>query len=174
MMQELRVGVVAQTHGLKGDVKVFPTTDDPKRFKKLKNVMIDLGRERKQLKITRVAFFKEYVILHFEGYENIDDVQKFRGKDLIIDRKDAIALEEGRYFIGDLIGLKVLTEDGKEIGTLSDVLETGANDVYAVSVPGQEKELLLPAIPDCIKEVKPEEGYMKVYLMPGLLDLMRN
>ena len=171
MMERLRVGVITQTHGLRGDVKVFPTTEDPHRFKKLKTVILDLGREEKVLKITRVSFFKQFVILHFEGIDTIEEVQKYRGRDLLIDRRDAIPLEEGRYFIGDLLGLKVITLEGEELGVLTDVLETGANDVYEVRKDGEEKELLLPVIDECIKEINPQEGYIKVYLMPGLTEL---
>jgi 16S rRNA processing protein RimM len=110
------------------------------------------------------------VILGFEGLDRIEDVEKLRGFSLEIDREDAIPLEEDEYYVADLIGIRVLTQEGVQIGTFRDVIETGANDVYAVARPGQ-KDLLLPAIDDCILEVRPEEGYMTVYIMPGLEDL---
>ena len=87
-----------------------------------------------------------------------------------MDRKDAIPLKKGEYFIPDLLGLEVIEEDGTKVGTLTDVLKTGANDVYAVETP-EGRQLLLPVIPDCIREVSPENGYVKVYMMPGLRDL---
>ena len=170
MVEQFRVGVITSTHGLKGEVKVFPTTDDPGRFRKLKKVTLDLGSEERQLKVRKVSFFKQFVILGFEGLDTIEDVERLRGKDLLVDRKDAIALPEGRYFIADLIGLRVINEQDEEIGILQDVLETGANDVY-VAVRPDGRELLLPVIDECVLETDPDAGYVRVHVMPGLEDL---
>ncbi|MBQ2627648.1 MAG: ribosome maturation factor RimM [Eubacterium sp.] len=170
MVEQFRVGVITSTHGLKGEVKVFPTTDDPGRFRKLKKVTLDLGGEKRQLKVRKVSFFKQFVILGFEGLDTIEDVERLRGKDLLVDRKDAIALPEGRYFIADLIGLRVINEQDEEIGILQDVLETGANDVY-VAVRPDGRELLLPVIDECVLETDPDAGYVRVHVMPGLEDL---
>ncbi len=170
MVEQFRVGVITSTHGLKGEVKVFPTTDDPGRFRKLKKVTLDLGSEKRQLKVRKVAFFKQFVIRGFEGLDTIEDVERLRGKDLLVDRKDAIALPEGRYFIADLIGLRVINEQDEEIGILQDVLETGANDVY-VAVRPDGRELLLPVIDECVLETDPDAGYVRVHVMPGLEDL---
>ena len=170
MVEQFRVGVITSTHGLKGEVKVFPTTDDPGRFRKLKKVTLDLGSEKRQLKVRKVSFFKQFVILGFEGLDTIEDVERLRGKDLLVDRKDAIALPEGRYFIADLIGLRVTNEQDEEIGILQDVLETGANDVY-VAVRPDGRELLLPVIDECVLETDPDAGYVRVHVMPGLEDL---
>ena len=170
MVEQFRVGVITSTHGLKGEVKVFPTTDDPGRFRKLKKVTLDLGSEKRQLKVRKVSFFKQFVILGFEGLDTIEDVERLRGKDLLVDRKDAIALPEGRYFIADLIGLRVINEQDEEIGILQDVLETGVNDVY-VAVRPDGRELLLPVIDECVLETDPDAGYVRVHVMPGLEDL---
>ena len=170
MVEQFRVGVITSTHGLKGEVKVFPTTDDPGRFRKLKKVTLDLGSEKRQLKVRKVSFFKQFVILGFEGLDTIEDVERLRGKDLLVDRKDAIALPEGPYFIADLIGLRVINEQDEEIGILQDVLETGANDVY-VAVRPDGRELLLPVIDECVLETDPDAGYVRVHVMPGLEDL---
>ena len=170
MVEQFRVGVITSTHGLKGEVKVFPTTDDPGRFRKLKKVTLDLGSEKRQLKVRKVSFFKQFVILGFEGLDTIEDVERLRGKDLLVDRKDAIALPEGRYFIADLIGLRVINEQDEEIGILQDVLETGANDVY-VAVRPDGRELLLPVIDECVLETDQDAGYVRVHVMPGLEDL---
>ena len=110
------------------------------------------------------------VILKFKEFDSIDQVERFRGKDLLVDRKDAIALPEGRYFIADLIGLRVINEQDEEIGILQDVLETGANDVY-VAVRPDGRELLLPVIDECVLETDPDAGYVRVHVMPGLEDL---
>ncbi len=169
MEQFLRVGVITSTHGIRGEVKVFPTTDDPQRFKKLKQVILDNGKETKDLEITSVKFQKNMVILKFKGIDNINDVEKYKQADLLVTREHAVKLEEGEYFIVDLIGLKGTTDEGEDIGTLSDVIQTGANDVYVFSKEG-EKDLLVPKIPDCVKEINLEEGTILVHLLPGLRD----
>ena len=169
MEQYLRVGVIASTHGLKGEVKVFPTTDEPERFRKLKKVFLDTGKEYLPLKIKSVKFFKNQVILKFKGYDNINDIEKYLKKDLLVDREHAVELGENENFIADLIDMEVVTDEGKVLGTLTDVIETGANDVYAVKTP-EGKEILLPAIRDCILDVNVDEKRMTVHVMEGLLD----
>lgn len=170
MVSRFRVGVIAGTHGLRGEVKVFPTTDEPARFLDLEKVILDTGREERTLKIRSVKFFKKFVILGFEGMDRIEDVEKLKGSELMIGREDAIPLEEGEYFIPDLIGLKVVTDDGRELGVIKDVIETGANNVYDVQ-DDNGKRILIPAIPQCILDVRLEEGDMTVHLLPGLEDL---
>ena len=170
MTDRLKVGVVTSVHGIKGEVKVFPTTDDSRRFKKLKQVYLDTGKEMLPLEIEGVKLFKQMVILKFKGYENPDDVMKFRQKELWIDRKDAVRLSKDEYFIADLIDMEVCDEEGKLIGTLKDVISTGANDVYAVETP-EGKEVLFPAIRQCVLDVDTEARKMTVHVMEGLLDL---
>lgn len=170
MTDRLKVGVVTSVHGIKGEVKVFPTTDDSRRFKKLKQVYLDTGKEMLPLEIEGVKFFKQMVILKFKGYENPNDVMKFRQKELWIDRKDAVRLSKDEYFIADLIDMEVCDEEGKLIGTLKDVISTGANDVYAVETP-EGREVLFPAIRQCVLDVDTEARKMTVHVMEGLLDL---
>ena len=166
----LRVGVITSTHGVRGEVKVFPTTDDMNRFKKLKTVILDLGKEQKTLEIEQVKFFKNMVILKFKGFDNINDVEMWRQKDLLITREQAVKLSPDENFIVDLIGLAVMTDEGEKLGEMVDVLQTGANDVYVVKT-GSGKEVLLPAIKDCILNVDLEKGEMLVHVLDGLLDL---
>lgn len=165
----LQVGAITQTHGIKGEVKVFPTTDDVKRFKKLKHVLLDTGNENIELEIEGVKFFKQYVILKFKGIDNINDVEKYKGKSLLVTRENAVKLKKNEYFIADMIGMKVVTDEEKDFGILKEVMQTGANDVYVVeTIDG--KEVLLPAIKQCILEVDIENHLMKVHIMKGLLD----
>ena len=166
----LQVGIITSTHGVRGEVKVYPTTDDPRRFRRLKEVVLDTGREKINLEIEGVKFFKQFVILKFKGLDNINDIEKYRQKSLYVTRKNAVRLQRDEYFIADLIGLKVQDEDGKELGTVKDVIETGANDVYEVEM-ADGKSLLLPAIKQCILNVDVENGTMQVYVLEGLLDL---
>lgn len=168
MEEFLKVGVISSTHGVRGEVKVFPTTDDVNRFKKLKTVYLDFRGERMLLEITGVKFFKQFAILKFKGIDNLNDVETYKGCDLYVERKDAVPLKKDEYYIADLIGMKVLTEDGKIFGSLKDVLETGANDVYIVETE-EYAEVLIPAIKDCILEVDVEGQRMVVHLLEGLI-----
>ena len=169
MEQLLRVGVISTTHGVRGEVKVYPTTDDVNRFKKLEKVVLDTGREYIDLENSGVKFFKNLVILKIKGIDKINDIEKYKGKDLLVHREDAVALEENENYVADLIDLKVVTDDGKVLGYLTEVMETGANDVYVVETEDGQ-ELLLPAIRDCILDVDLDEEVMTVHILPGLFD----
>lgn len=164
----LQVGVISSTHGIRGEVKVFPTTDDNQRFKKLKQVKLDTGKELLDLEVENVKFFKQLVILKFKQFNNINDIEKYKGKSLFVTRENAVKLEKDEYFIADLIGSRVVSDTGKEIGYLKDVLQTGANDVYIIE-DEQHKELLLPAIKECILQVDIEKQEILVHIMEGLL-----
>ena len=166
----LQVGIITSTHGVRGEIKVYPTTDDPRRFRRLKEVVLDTGKEKMNLEIEGVKFFKQFVILKFKGLDTINDIEKYRQKSLYVTRKNAVRLQRDEYFIADLIGLKVQDEDGKELGTVKDVIETGANDVYEVEM-ADGKSLLLPAIKQCILNVDVDNGTMQVHVLEGLLDL---
>lgn len=248
MLDILQVGAVTSTHGLAGDVKVFPTTDDPMRYKDLKTVLVERAgasarnltegtnnRQKhnssdkktpgikqngapklseddlRELTIEHVRFFKNLVILKFCGLDRIEDVEWLRGHALYVTRENAVALKEGEYFIADLIGLSVYAdkpfdEDSQTgnvlpnaasgqsmhadkgekssesiekpeknseqryfLGELTDVLQTGANDVYEVKLP-DGREVLIPAIRQCILNVDLEQGTMLVHLLEGLLE----
>ena len=165
----LQVGAVTSTHGLAGDVKVFPTTDDPKRFKKLKQVLLDTGKDMLPLGVEHVKFFKNMVILKFKGYDRIEDIMGFKGKNLYVTRENAVRLKKDEYFIADLIGMKVYTEDEAYLGELTEVITTGANDVYTVRMENG-KDVLIPAIGQCILNVDVEHETMQVHLLEGLLE----
>ena len=165
----LQIGVISSTHGIKGEVKVFPTTDDVNRFQKLKEMYLDTGKEKITLHPESVKFFKQFVILKFKEYNNINDVEQFRQKSLWVDRQNAIKLQKDEYFIADLIGMKVITDEDETLGVLKDVLQTGANDVYVVK-KNDSKEVLLPAIKECVLKVDVEAGEVLVHMMPGLLE----
>ncbi len=115
-------------------------------------------------------FFKNMVLLKWKGIDNRDDAERYRGSALFVPREDAVPLQENEYFIADLIGLSVFTEDGEALGELTDVLQTGANDVYEVTTE-KKKKILIPAIRDCILQVDVEAGRMEVHLLPGLAEL---
>ena len=167
MEQFLQVGVISSTHGIRGEVKVFPTTDDPARYKKMKKVLLDTGKERLELEIQSVKFFKQFVIVKFKGIDNINDIEMYKGKRLLIPREDAVALGKDEYYIADLIGMEGFTEEGR-FGVLKDVMETGANEVYIIA-SDEHGEVLVPAIRQCILDVDIKEKKMKIHLMEGLI-----
>ncbi len=169
MEKLLKVGVISSTHGLKGEVKVFPTTDDVKRFRQLKEVLLDAGDEKTVLQIEQVKFFKQFVILKFKGIDDIEDVQKYKGKDLLVTRENAVELKKDEYFIADLIGVSVISDDNSLRGILKDVIQTGANDVYVIDLEDR-RQLLLPAIKECVLMVDLDENIMKIHVLDGLLD----
>ena len=171
MTESFQVGVIASTHGLQGEVNVFPTTQDPDRFKKLKKVTLHTQKgEEILLDVASARFFKKFVIVKFKQFNNINEVEKFRGCELTIDRKDAIKLEKGEYYCADLIGLTIVDEEGAELGTLTEILQTGANDVYEMTLKDSEEKIYIPAIKDCVKEIDIDAGKITIHVMPGLLN----
>lgn len=172
MQDKFQVGAIASVHGIRGEVKVFPTTDEPAKFKRLKSVLLKTEKEEREIALQSARFFKNMVIVKFQGIETPEEAQKYRGATLWIAREQAVPLRENEYYQADLIGLAVVTEDGEEIGTLTDVLETGANDVYEVTL-GDGSTALFPAIRECIREVDVKEGRIKVHVMDGLLEAAR-
>lgn len=170
MTESFQVGVIASTHGLAGEVNVFPTTQAPDRFKKLKKVTLHTQKgEEILLDVVSARFFKKFVIVKFKQFNNINEVEKFRGCELTIDRKDAIKLEKGEYYCADLIGLTIVDEEGAELGTLTEILQTGANDVYEMTLKDSEEKIYIPAIKDCVKEIDIDAGKITIHVMPGLL-----
>ena len=166
----LKVGIITNTHGLKGEVKVFPTTDDPRRFLDLDDIILDTGKELKTIKIEKVRFFKNMVILKFKGLDHINDVELYRQKDLYVTREQAVPLAENEYFIADLIDLQAVSDEGEELGVIVDVIQTGANDIYVIRKKGMS-DLLIPAIKDCIKKIDLENERMEIHLLPGLREV---
>ena len=169
MEGRFQVGVITSTHGIKGEVKVFPTTDNVKRFKKNMEIILDTGKENIQLTVESVKFFKQFVILKFKGIDNINDIEKYKTKSLYVTRANAVRLRKDEYFIADLLGVDVWEDNDEKLGVLKDVIETGANDVYVITLE-DGKELLIPAIKECILDVDVENRKMTVHVMDGLRD----
>lgn len=169
MEKYFRVGVIANTHGVHGEVKVYPATEDIRRFDGLKEVILDNQKEKKTLHITGVKYFKNMVILKFQEIADMDQALLLKGKDLLVDRDHAIPLEEGEYYIADILGSTVLTDTGETLGILTDVIQTGANDVYVVKT-SNGKEVLLPVIDECVLDRNIEKKLVTVHMMKGLLD----
>ncbi len=169
MEELLQIGIITSTHGLKGEVKVFPTTDDPRRFKKLRQAVLDTGKEKINVEIESARLFKQYVILKMKGFDRIEDVERLSKKSLYVTRSNAVPLAANEYFIADLIGIKVYLEDESYFGIIRDVMQTGANDVYVIDSE-HYGEVLVPAIHQCILSVRIEEQRMTIHLLDGLVD----
>lgn len=164
------VGKLVNTHGLRGEVRVVSTSDFPdERFRKGNELFLfhpSLDRPLK-LKVSTRRTHKEFEILSFQGYANINDIEKYKGGELKIPESDLMELEEDEFYIHELIGCEVITDEGEELGKITDVLQTGANDVWVVK--GKRGEVLLPYIDDCIKEVDVANKRVVCHLMEGLL-----
>ncbi|MBP3872106.1 MAG: 16S rRNA processing protein RimM [Lachnospiraceae bacterium] len=171
MEEYLKIGSIISTHALRGEVKVYPTTEDVRRYDILDKVYVDSQTGKECLRVERVRYFRSLVIVKFRGLDRIEDVERLIKKDLLVAREDAIPLGENEYFICDVIGLKAVTDDGRELGEVKDVMETGANDVYIISRKEDPKsELLIPATKEVVLEISPEKGVMLVHMLPGLED----
>ncbi len=164
------VGRIVNTHGVKGELKVIPTTDEPKRFEKLKSIFVE-RKTMENYEIQSVRYHKDFVLLKLKGIDDMNAAELLKGSVLKIERKDSLPLKEDEYYICDLFGLKVFTEDERYLGELVDIIETGSNDVYVVKKEDREKDLLLPAIKQVIKQVDIEGQKMVVHLLEGLEEL---
>ena len=169
MEEFLQVGVISSTHGVRGEVKVFPTTDDVKRYSKLKEVLLGEGYNAPVLHVEGVKYQKNVAIVKFKEYSTLNDVEKLKGQKLFVTRKNAVKLSKDEYFVADLIGMRVVDESNGIGGILKDVMQTGANDVYIIDLD-DNRELLLPAIKDCILNVDFDKGIIKIRILDGLLE----
>ena len=168
-MEELfNVGIVTQAHGVHGEFKVYPTTDDPKRFKKLKQVILEEKNGTSVRNVESVKFFKQFVIIKLSGIETMDDALLYKNRKLMVERKDAVKLEKDEYFISDLYGLSVYDKEGNIMGVISEVYQTGANDVYEIK-RADDTTFLIPAIKQCVLDVDIENKRMTIELMEGLV-----
>lgn len=168
MEQMFTIGKIVNTHGVKGEMRVLPSTDDITRFEKLKQVTV-INREEKVYEITGVRYHKNFVLLKFKGIDTLNDAELLKNSLIKIDRKDSLPLNEDEYYISDLYGMKVVTEEGRDLGEIKDILYTGSsNDVYIVFNKETQKEILIPAIKQCIKRVDVSNNLMTVHLLEGL------
>ena len=163
----LKVGVVTSTHGLKGEVKVYPEVDDPRLFSRFKHLYLINRKGREKLDVERVMYHKNMVILKLSGVDDINSAQGIRNSDLMLPRDEIMSLEENRYFEADLLGIQAVTDDGRVLGCVSEIIHTGANDVYVVR--GEDGEILIPAIKSCIKDIDIPEKKMVIVPIEGLI-----
>lgn len=170
MNEMFTVGKIVNTHGVKGEVKVMPTTDDPSRFKKFKSVYV-MRKTMTTYEIETVRFHKGCVLIKFKGIDDMDAAELLRGSEIKIDRKDGVPLGKDEYYISDLYDMEVYTEEERFLGKIVDIIETGSNDVYVLKKAGRQKDLLIPAIKQVIKNVDVAGKKMTVHLLEGLEEL---
>ena len=167
-MKNLEIGQIVNTFGIKGFVKVNPWVNDVTRFDDLKKVYIKIRKEQKEFEIEEVKYHKNQVLLKLKGIDTVEMANTYRNAILEIDRKDAIPLKKGQYFIADLLESEVYSDEGEKLGILDDIYNTGSNDIYVVKNE-LGKSILLPGIPDVIKEVDIENKKIIVHLLKGLV-----
>ena len=167
MQKNLEVGQIVNTFGIKGFVKVNPFVDDILRFNDLKKVYIKRNKNLREIEIEEVKYHKNMVLIKFKGIDKVEDAEPLKNSYLEVDRENAIDLEEGTYFVADLLGLSVITDEGETLGKLEDIFNTGSNDIYVVKSE-DGKQLLLPAIKEVIKEINLNQGKILVHLLEGL------
>ena len=169
MEDYFKIGIITSSHGVRGEMKVFPTTDDTRRFKKCREVYVEDKTGLVMYEVENARVSPDKVLLKLKGIDTPEEAVKLRQRGIFVDREHAVKLSKDEYFIADLIGLEIRNEDGDRIGVIEEVLPTGANDVYQIAMD-DGRELLLPAIKDCILEVNVEQGFMRVHVLDGLLD----
>lgn len=167
-MEYIEIGQIVNTNGLKGVVKVNPFTDDISKFEELKYIYIQLKSELKKVKIEQVRYNKKQVLLKLEGIDSIEEAEKYRNFYLKIEKKSQEELGEDTYYIVDLIGINVYSENDEYLGTIEDVFPTGSNDVYVVK-DNLGKQILVPAIAEVVKEVELKNKKMVIKIIPGLI-----
>lgn len=169
-MNLLEVGKIVNTHGLKGDVKVVDWTDSPEIFEDVKYVYVKKKNDYERLDVKSIKYQKNNIIVKFSQIADINEAEKYKNQVIYAERELLGELPEGVYYIVDLIGLEVVTEEGEKIGVIADVFNTGSNDIYDVKREGK-KNLLIPVIPDVVRKVDIENGKVTVRMMEGLEDL---
>lgn len=173
MEQYFRVGVITSAHGVRGGVKVYPVTEDPRRFQELKEVLHSAPESdviEGTYRLRRVAFQNQMVLLEIEGIEDRNQAETLKGRQLWVSREQAIPLAENEYYMADVLGMEVLDENGGLLGRVTDILETGSNEVIQVEKPGA-RPLLIPSIPECVLKLDVAAKQMIVHLLPGLREL---
>ncbi|MCI8655551.1 MAG: 16S rRNA processing protein RimM [Clostridia bacterium] len=168
MQKNLEIGQIVNTFGIKGFVKVVPYVDNIERYDELKKVYVKNRNAITEYEVEEVKYQKNMVLLKLKGIDKVEEAEKLKNAFLEVDRENAIELEEGEYFIADLIGIKVITDEGKELGKLEDIYNRGSSDIYVVK-DKMGKQILLPAIEDVIKEINLEENKIIVHIIEGLI-----
>ena len=155
--KKIIIGKFGATHGIRGDIKVYPLTDFPERFNTIKTAYVD----DKEIEISKTRYQKNFVVMKIKGIDNREDAMHFTNKLLKINRADAASLGEGEYYAFDIVGLNVINQDDVVLGEITDILKTGSNDVY-ITKAKDGRQILIPALKKVVTEINIQDGYMKV------------
>ncbi|MBM6760546.1 ribosome maturation factor RimM [Megamonas hypermegale] len=155
--KKIIIGKFGATHGIRGDIKVYPLTDFPERFNTIKTAYVD----DKEIEISKTRYQKNFVVMKIKGIDNREDAMRFTNKLLKINRADAASLNEGEYYAFDIVGLNVINQDDVVLGEITDILKTGSNDVYIIKAK-DGRQILIPALKKVVTEINIQDGYMKV------------
>ena len=169
-MDYIQIGKVANTHGVRGDLKIFPLTDDITRFELLNQIRIENNNRIYTCTITGIKYFKNLVILQLKEVQNMNEALELKGGTVLIPMEEVLPLAENENYIYEMIGLIAKEEDGTELGPLKEVLETGTHDIYVID-DGSKHGLMIPAVNEFVREVNVNEGYLIVKLIEGLKGL---
>lgn len=167
-MEYTIIGKIINTHGVRGELKIKPMTDNIDRFSILEKAYI--GEDKKLFQIEKARYHKSFVILKLKDYDNINDVLSFKEKYLYVDGEDKLVLPEDRYFIDDLIACKVYDLDNREIGHIKDIIYTNKDDVYLIKSSFEDKEYLVPAIKEFVKKVDIENKVVIIDPIEGMIE----
>ena len=167
-MEYIKIGKIINTQGIKGEVRIFPLTDDLKRFEKLEEAYI--GEEKTPITIEKVWYKGNLVILKFKEFDNINDVLKFKEKFIFIDEKDRVLLPKDSYFIYEIVGCTVFDMNGNQIGIVKEVMQSYSNDVYVIKDDTNKKEYLIPAVKEFVKKVNIEDRTIIIYPIEGMIE----
>jgi 16S rRNA processing protein RimM len=172
MINWYRVGKIVNTQGIHGDIRIISSTDFPeKRYAVGATLYIEHPELKDKLAVTVSGYrtYKNFHIIKMEGYTNINEVEKFKGGTLFVPKESLTELDEGEFYYHEIIGCAVMTEDGEELGEVTEVLSPGANDVWVIERKGH-KDLLIPYIDQVVKDVNIAEKMIKIHVIPGLLE----
>lgn len=168
MIEYLKVGQIINTHGIKGELKIYPLTDNIDRFDRLDYIFIKEKDMYNKVKVESVKYIKNFPIVKLENINDMNEALKYKNRYLYINRENAVPLEENTYFIADLIGMDVVTTEGQILGKIVSVFSVSSNDVYEIS-NSEGKKILIPAIRDVVCDVDIKEKRMTIKLLEGLI-----
>lgn len=167
MLEYISIGQITNIYGIKGELKVYPLTDNISRFDDLDDIYIEENNKLIKYKVQYIKYLKNMVILKLKGIENIESAVTFKNKYIKVHRKDAVKIPDNSYFICDIIDAEVFTTEGLYLGKVQDVIQTGSNDVFIIKK--QDSEILIPALKSIIKEVNIINSRIIVDLPEGLI-----
>jgi len=168
--EQIRIGQIVSTQGLKGEVRVYPLTDYKERFEELQYVILEENMDNLKLEIEKVRYKGKLIILKFKGLNTINDVEKLKDKYIVIDKDEIRDLPDDTYYISDLVGSKVVDEENSHIGKLIDVMQNTAQDLYVIEYKSNKKKIFVPAVKEFVKEVNIEDKIIKVKLIEGMVE----